>query len=109
MVQYVVRHYKSGINVGYLAHPSFVEEAELAAITGPLAIAAAETDSIFTTELRHKSEEILIATKQPYQINLYSSVVHGFAVRGNMENKIEKYAKEQAFLQAVTFFDNFPF
>lgn len=103
--KYVVRHYKDGINVGYLAHPSFVEEDELAAITGPLAISAAETDSIFPAEKRYKSEEILPKTKQPYQINLFSGVVHGFAVRGDVSNKVERFAKEQAFQQALTWFD----
>lgn len=103
--KYVVRHYKNGIEVGYLAHPSFVDEDELAAIQGPLSIAAAETDSIFPAEKRHKSEEILKATGQPYQINLYSGVEHGFAVRGDASKKIEKFAKEQAFIQAVTWFD----
>lgn len=103
--QYVVRHYKDGISVGYVAHPSFVEEDELEAITGPLAISAAETDSIFPAEKRHRSEEILKKTGQPYQINLFSGVEHGFAVRGDPSVKVERFAKEQAFLQAVTWFD----
>lgn len=103
--KYVVRHYKDGIEVGYVAHPSFVDEDELAAIQGPLSIAAAETDSIFPAEKRHKSEEILKATGQPYQINLYSGVEHGFAVRADTSKKMNKYAKEQAFIQAVTWFD----
>lgn len=105
--QYVVRHYKDGIKVGYVAHPSFVDEDELAAITGPLSIAAAETDSIFPTEKRHKSEEILQKTGQPYQINLYSGVVHGFSVRCDLSKKVEKFAKEQAFFQAVQWFDEY--
>ncbi|KKP04280.1 esterase/lipase [Trichoderma harzianum] len=102
--KYVVRHYKDGIDVGYVAHPTMVEEDELAAITGPLSIAAAQTDSIFPAEKRHKSEEILIKTGQPFQINLYSHVVHGFAVRCDTSVKIEKWSKEQAFFQAVTWF-----
>lgn len=69
-----MRHYKDGIKVGYVAHPSFVDEDELAAITGPLSISAAETDQIFPTEKRHKSEEILQKVGQPYQINLFSGV-----------------------------------
>ncbi|KAK4460654.1 dienelactone hydrolase [Cladorrhinum samala] len=105
--KYVVRHYKDGIQVGYVAHPSFVDEDELAAISGPLSIAAAETDSIFPAEKRHKSEEILQKTGHPYQVNLYSGVEHGFAVRGDISKKHEKFAKEQAFLQAVTWFDTF--
>ncbi|KAK2591752.1 hypothetical protein QQS21_010542 [Conoideocrella luteorostrata] len=105
--KYVVRHYKSGIDVGYTGHPSFVEEEELAAITGPLSIAAAETDTIFTTELRQKSEQILKGTKQPFQINLFSGVEHGFSVRGDMKVKAQRFAKEQAFLQAIAWFDNY--
>lgn len=99
-----MRHYKSGIDAGFVAHPTNVEEDELAAITGPLSIAAAQTDPIFPTEKRHKSEEILIKTGQPFQINLYSGVSHGFAVRCDTSVKIEKFSKEQAFFQAVTWF-----
>jgi len=105
--KYVVRHYKNGIDVGYVAHPSFVEEDELAAITGPYAISAAETDSIFPAEKRHKSEEILAKTKQPYQINLFYGVEHGFAVRGDVNVRATRFAKEQAFAQAVTWFNEF--
>lgn len=82
-----------------------MEEEELANITGPFSIAAAETDTIFTTEQRHRSEIILMGTKQPYQINLFSGVQHGFSVRGNMSNRVERFAKEEAFLQAVTWFN----
>ena len=104
--KYVVRHLKPGkVDVGYSAHPSFVEEAELEAIQGPYAISAAETDEIFPTEKRHKSEEILIKTGKPYQINLYSGVTHGFAVRGDPKNRVANYAKESAFLQAVQWFE----
>ena len=72
---------------------------------GPLSIAAAETDEIFPTPKRHQTEEILKELKQPYQINLYSGVEHGFAVRGDPERKEVNYAKEAAFLQAVQWFD----
>jgi len=105
--KYVVRGLAKGegIDVGYTAHQSFVDEEELQKIAGPLSIAAAETDSIFTTDLRHKSEEILKEVKQPYQMNLYSGTEHGFAVRGDIKDPVKKYAKEQAFLQAVQWFD----
>lgn len=74
-------------------------------IKGPFSISAAETDAIFTTELRHKSEEIFKETKQLWQINLFSGVEHGFAVRCDVNVKKQKFAKEQAFLQAVAWFD----
>lgn len=94
-----------GVSVAYVAHPSFVEEDELANIKGPLSIAAAETDAIFPTPKRHASEKILAGTGQHYQINLFSGVEHGFAVRGDMTNPIAKFAKEGAFDQAVNWFN----
>ncbi|KAH8804454.1 dienelactone hydrolase [Xylogone sp. PMI_703] len=103
--KYVIRNFCNGIDAGYVAHPSFVEEHELAAITSPLAIAAAETDPVFTVEQRHKSEAILQKTSYPYQISLYSGVVHGFASRADASTKVQKFAKEQAFMQAVQWFD----
>ncbi|RKL15158.1 hypothetical protein BFJ68_g5796 [Fusarium oxysporum] len=104
---YVIRNYSAGIDVGYVAHPSFVEEEELKAITGPLSIAAAQTDNIFPAEKRHRSEEILIETGKPFQINLFSHVEHGFAVRADLKDKRKKFAKEQAFFQAVQWFDEY--
>ena len=108
--KYVVRFMSSNlptggsgpaIHVGYSAHPSFVEEEELAQIKGPYSISAAETDAIFPTEKRWKSEEILIKTGNPWQINLLSGVEHGYAVRADLSNKHQKWAKEIAFQQAV--------
>lgn len=93
---------KQGIDVGYIAHPSFVEEKELQNIQGPLSISAAEIDTVFTSELRHKSETILGKTGFPWQINLFSGVKHGFAVRGDMDDPKQRHAKEQAFSQAVS-------
>ncbi|ETS83525.1 hypothetical protein PFICI_05401 [Pestalotiopsis fici W106-1] len=104
--KYLIRHLVSEIDAGFVAHPSFVDEEELAAITKPLSIAAAETDSIFTTERRHKSEDILTRVRVPYQINLFSGVAHGFAVRCDLQQKGQRFAKEQALLQAVAWFDH---
>ncbi len=102
-----MRHLQSGtgkIDVAYTAHPSFVQEEELRGIKGPLAISAAETDHIFPEEKRHQSEAILKELGIRYQINLYSGVDHGFAVRGDPSNRAAMYAKESAFLQALQWF-----
>lgn len=104
ILQYVARHFPA-ISVGYFAHPSFVDEEELAGFKGPLSIAAAETDEIFPAENRHKAEQILAKGGHPYQISLYSQTVHGFTVRCDTSKKVERFAKEQAFIQAVTWFD----
>ncbi|KAJ6126688.1 Dienelactone hydrolase family protein [Penicillium sp. IBT 18751x] len=104
--KYVIRFLKPGqIDAGYSAHPSFVTHEELGAIKGPFSIAAAEVDSIFTTQLRHESEETLIKAAQPWQINLFSGVSHGFAVRADLKDPQQKWAKEQAFVQAVAWFN----
>jgi dienelactone hydrolase len=63
-----------------------------------------ETDSIFTTAKRHEAEAILAKSGLMYQINLFSGVEHGFAVRGDPSKFDAKFAKEQSFLQAVTWF-----
>jgi len=106
--KYVVRFLKANkVDVGYAAHPSFVTHEELGAIEGPLSISAAETDSIFTTQLRHESEDTLIKAGHPWQINLFGGVSHGFAVRGDLSVKVQKWAKEQAFVQAVAWFNQY--
>ncbi|KAL4867961.1 hypothetical protein BDV12DRAFT_170370 [Aspergillus spectabilis] len=108
--KYVVRHLTpslSRIDVGFIAHPSFVDEGELRGISGPLAIAAAETDAIFPAENRHRSEEILKEVGVPYQVSLYSGVAHGYAVRGDITNTVVRFAKESTFLQALRWFGEF--
>lgn len=106
--KYVARFLKPGqLDVGYMAHPSFVSEEEFKAIAGPLSIAAAETDQIFPTEKRRQSEDILFTLDIPWQINVYSDVEHGFSVRADLTKPRVKWAKEQAFLQAVAWFDEY--
>lgn len=58
-------------------------------------------------EKRHESEGILSKSKQDFQINLFSGVHHGFAVKGDMSDNRQLFAKEQAFCQAVTWFKRF--
>lgn len=106
--KYVARHLRSGkADVGYTAHPSHIEESELRQIQGPLAIAAAEEDQIFPAEKRHQSEAILQELGLPYQLNLYSGVKHGFAVRGDPSDRQIRFAKQSAFLQALEWFGEY--
>ncbi|KXG54729.1 Dienelactone hydrolase [Penicillium griseofulvum] len=105
--KYAVRLLHPGLcDVAYVAHPSFIDAEELQAIQGPLSIAAAETD-IFPASKRHESEDILAKTGQPYQINLFSGVEHGFAVRADITKPTIRFAKESALLQAVAWFDQY--
>jgi dienelactone hydrolase len=102
----VIRHFETGIDVGFVAHPSFVQEEELSSITRPLSVAAAELDDMFTVEQRHRSEEILRKTKQDFHISVFSGVRHGFAVRGDPKDKRQLFARDQAFVQAITWFSH---
>jgi dienelactone hydrolase len=58
-------------------------------------------------EKRHESENILSKSKQDFQINLFSGVHHGFAVKGDMSDKRQLFAKDQALGQAVAWFKRF--
>jgi dienelactone hydrolase len=109
-------------DAGYTAHPTAIQTGELAAIEKPLSIAAAgritisksrqarvkltfaEIDTVWPAEHRHEAEGILSKTGQPYQINVYGGVQHGFAARGDMSNAHLKTSKELAFLQALNWF-----
>lgn len=64
-----------------------------------------ETDQIFPDEKRHHTEELLKKMRIPWQTNLFSGAEHGFAVRADLTKPAIKFAKEQAFLQAVQWFD----
>ncbi|KAJ4186577.1 hypothetical protein NW755_007874 [Fusarium falciforme] len=104
--KYVVRSLGDGsIDAGYIAHPAAIEKSELEAVKGPLAIAAAEVDTIFPTNLRHDSEALLQKLGTPWQLNVYAGVTHGFAVRCDLSDKRQKYAKESAFLLALQWFE----
>lgn len=106
--KYVCRWLReAGLDAGFVAHPSFVDADEVKGVTGPLSIAAAEIDEIFTVEKRHETEEILRGLTVPWEMLLYSGVEHGFAVKGHMSTNRARFAKEQVFGQAVTWFEEY--
>lgn len=92
-----------------VAHPSFVSIEEIAAIgkEKPLLISAAETDPVFPPELRHLSEEKLTEIGARYQLDLFSGVSHGFAVRGDMSNPCVRYARDKVLLDQIYWFNHF--
>lgn len=90
-----------------VAHPSFVTIEEVEAIKKPLLISAAETDPIFPVELRHQTEEALAKIKARYQLDLFSGVVHGYAVRGDIKDPVVKYAMTKTISDQVQWFAQF--
>lgn len=98
---------KGSLGAGAIAHPSFVEIDDVKKLTsehGPLLISAAETDPIFTPELRSKTEEVLRENGAAYHSTLASGVKHGFAVRGDPEQRADRIAKEKAFADQLWWF-----
>ncbi|PWY67092.1 dienelactone hydrolase family protein [Aspergillus sclerotioniger CBS 115572] len=84
--KYVCRYLKTGkLDAGFIAHPTMVEADEVEGI----------------------DEEILGQLGFPFQINLFSDVEHGFAVRCDLSQRRQKFAKEKAFEQAVAWFDEY--
>lgn len=94
-------------DVAFAAHPSLWQNAEVMSIGAPVSVAAAEDDNLMPPATRSMLESLLGNTSLPYQLNLYSGVAHGFGVRANVSDVQGKFAKEQAFLQAVNFFSTF--
>lgn len=95
------------LNAGAIAHPSQLTEEALSAIAKPILISAAEQDTGFPTELRHKAEAILSENKVRFQIDLFLGVEHGFAVRGDITKAEVKYAKEKTLNDQVVWFGQF--
>ncbi|CAG7996215.1 unnamed protein product [Penicillium salamii] len=94
--KYVCRYLKPGkLDVGFTAHPTMVEPDELRGVEGPLSIAAAARDFVFTTAKRYESEQILDQLDVPYQINLFSDVEHGFAVRCDLAEPRQRFARSR--------------
>lgn len=105
--KYVIQNLaKDGLlDIGAGAHPSFVTEQDVEDIEKPIIISAAQIDPIFTVELRHKTEEILTKKESVrWELDLFSNVVHGFAVKGDMSIPQVKYAKEKVIIDQLGFF-----
>ena len=56
-------------------------------------------------ERRLEIENLLGESLKPFQVSLYSGTRHGFGTRGNISNPEERFGKEEAFFQAVRWFD----
>ncbi|KAK1826376.1 dienelactone hydrolase [Podospora conica] len=95
-----------GADAAFAAHPSLLADSEISAIAGPVSVAYAEDDSMLLPARRLEMEALLLPTNQFYSTALYSGTHHGFAVRGDINDPEQKEGKEQAFLQAVRWFDN---
>lgn len=88
-----------------LAHPSMITEDEVKSVKVPICISAAEVDNVYTDELRVKSENILKDIGATYFFARTSGVSHGFAVRGDPDNKMEAFARKKCCLDFIDWFN----
>ncbi|KAF9457820.1 dienelactone hydrolase endo-1,3,1,4-beta-D-glucanase [Collybia nuda] len=96
------------VKVGTMAHPSLLTvpddfETLLANSHVPIQMNSAELDTAFSPAVQAIADGILGDGKyRPgYDRPFFTGVGHGFAVRANLSNPIEKEAKEGAFFAAV--------
>ncbi|KAE9581597.1 hypothetical protein CGMCC3_g2301 [Colletotrichum fructicola] len=94
------------VNAAFAAHPTLLGDDEIKAISGPASLAIAEKDTGMKIQRRIEIEMAMARTGQPWTMNLYGGVPHGFATHPNLDVPVEKAGKEDAFLQAVRFFES---
>ncbi|KAM5527948.1 dienelactone hydrolase family protein [Fusarium oxysporum f. sp. phaseoli] len=95
---------EDAVNVGFTAHPSLLTTEEVKAVQRPLGLASAENDPAFPLQQQTETNIILGQLGHGFAASLYSGVIHGFAVRANLSDPEQKFAKEEAFSQAARFF-----
>ncbi|KAK4135543.1 hypothetical protein BT67DRAFT_449093 [Trichocladium antarcticum] len=107
IVANTIEYIHTKLGVVFAAHPGLLQSSEILAVEGPVAVAAGDHDNLFTAELRNELEALLLMVAQPYQVSLYSGTGHGFAVRMDLNDPQQKFAKQESFLQAVRWFGHF--
>ncbi|KAK1967874.1 dienelactone hydrolase [Colletotrichum sublineola] len=94
-----------GVQVGFAAHPTLLGDEEIKAIKGPASLAVAEGDIGTKATRRAEIEAVVGTTGQPFTMTLYGRTPHGFATRPDLNDPVQKAAKEDAFVQAVRFYE----
>ncbi|KAI0756159.1 alpha/beta-hydrolase [Daedaleopsis nitida] len=92
---------------GAFAHPAFLDEAHFQNIKKPLLLSCSEVDHTFPLDKRRKAEDILVANKATYFIQVFSTVQHGFALRGDPKISVQKWAREESARSILNWFNHF--
>ncbi|KAH9923208.1 alpha/beta-hydrolase [Epithele typhae] len=105
---YVMEHLaQDWLVAGAFAHPAFLNEDHFRNIRKPLLMSCAEIDHTFGLEARRKAEDILVETRATYFIQVFGSVQHGFALRGDPKIPVQRWAKEESARSIVNWFEHF--
>ncbi|KAK5174344.1 uncharacterized protein LTR77_001424 [Saxophila tyrrhenica] len=96
----------SGIcSAGAFAHPAFLNESHFFNLKNPLFLSCSEIDHTFPNEFRNRAVDIMQSGKKQFQVQLFSGVEHGFALRGDPNDPYERYTKEQSLKGIAEWFD----
>ena len=87
-----------------VAHPTQLEEGEIADIGVPVQIMAPEVDPMFTEELKAFSNRVIPTLGVAYDYQYFPGLEHGFATRGNPGIGGERAGMERAKNAAVLWF-----
>lgn len=90
-----------------VAHPSRLETSEIDGLKVPVQILAPETDEQYSPQLKEHSNKVIPTLGIPYEYVYFPGLNHGFAARGDPNNKVQKDGLERAKNSAVTFFKEF--
>jgi len=78
------------------AHPSLMTKDEIAAVKVPVQIVAPEFDSHMPKEMKAYCNETIPEQGVVYQYTYFPEVKHGFAVRGDREDRVQRESLERA-------------
>ncbi|KAH8651263.1 dienelactone hydrolase [Xylariales sp. PMI_506] len=90
---------------GAVAHPSFLNESDVLKVKEPIFFSVPSTDKLFAPTERSRTIEILTEGGNPFNMQIFANVGHGFASRARLTDPYEKWAKEQSFRSFVEWFD----
>jgi dienelactone hydrolase len=90
-----------------VAHPALMEKSDIDGLKVPVQILAPETDQTLTPEFKEYANKVIPGLGVPYEYVYFPGLAHGFASRGDPENKVQRDGLERAKRSAVSFFTEF--
>ncbi|KAL1950920.1 hypothetical protein VTO73DRAFT_69 [Trametes versicolor] len=94
------------VTAGAFAHPAFLDEGHFERIERPLLMSSPEDDFTFPHAARRRAEDILVARKATYFIQIFGGASHGFATRPDPAVRGDRWAKEESARAVVRWFDH---
>lgn len=89
------------------AHPSMLEHSEIENVKVPVQILAPENDVMYSDELKKFTLETLPKSGVNWEYIHFPGLQHGFAARGDPNDKAQKEGLEKAKNNVVNFFTQF--